>query len=175
VSSERVKRLAEWIGRLHSGRPLFALDSATDLERSLYLEKAEELLPLVRERERTHLFNVGIFGLHSGGHSSFKVDCDALTDRDWKHLARVVASGLSFRDVIGIPSGGTKFAKALREYCSTGKILIVDDVLTTGDSMQHYRERLGEDTIGIVVFARGPFQDWIHPIFTLAWEGQLTE
>ena len=122
-----------------------------------------------------HLFNIGIFGLHSGGTSDFKIDCDAFTDRDWKHLARLVANSLSFQSVIGIPRGGTKFAEALKKYCSSGKALIVDDVLTTGNSMQAYRETIGEDTIGVVVFARGPHQDWIHPIFTLAWKGQLTE
>jgi hypothetical protein len=47
--------------------------------------------------------------------------------------------------------------------------LIVDDVLTTGASMEAARAKLwpGSLPLGVVIFARGPCPDWVWPIFRL--------
>jgi hypothetical protein len=65
-----------------------------------------------------------------------------------------------------------RFAKALEKYIDPdGDIrLIVDDVLTTGTSMEEARKQLGwDDATGIVIFARGRCPDWILPIFDMHW------
>lgn len=113
------------------------------------------------------LFKLGDFTLHSGASTFWKVDCDCLTDDDWTTLARMIyEENKPFRKVIGIPSGGLKLAKALQIYCFPNPeypILIVDDVLTTGKSMEE--ARAGRNVKGAVVFARGAYPDWIKPLW----------
>ncbi len=106
------------------------------------------------------------------GHSSvnlpWKINCDTMTDEDWAGLAQIVRAKFSFSQVMGIPRGGLKFAAALRPFCSDGPLLLVDDVMTTGRSMEEYRAyHPTMPTIGVVVFSRGPVPDWIHPIFVV--------
>lgn len=119
------------------------------------------------------LFNSGTFRLHSGGESSFKIDCDALTDEDLAALALQVARRWRFRSVYGVPRGGTRFAEALKPYalpCVELPRLIVDDVFTTGQSMNAARNSpwsTRNDDIGVVIFARQPTPDWIYSIFQL--------
>ena len=117
--------------------------------------------------EPKSLFRMGDFILHSGNRSSWKIDCNALTDADWKTLALMVAERFSFGQVVGIPTGGLNLARALERYVSTGATLIVDDVLTTGKSMKEERTKHTGEVIGVVVFARGAYPDWIHPLFQL--------
>lgn len=116
-----------------------------------------------------NLFQLGEFTLHSGSKSYWKVDCDALTDEDWKALARMVyESVLHFRRVIGIPSGGLKLAEALKPYRFPNPeypILVVDDVFTTGNSMNEMKSKLGNDCRGAVIFARSKCPDWVTPLF----------
>ena len=124
-----------------------------------------------------NLFQIGQFKLHSGSVSSFKIECDALTTEDWKALAEQVNNmGIKFSVVEGIPKGGLKFAKALQKYrIIPGGLLpylIVDDVLTTGTSMNQRRaELIGQgmrrEIIGIVLFARGECPEWITPLFQM--------
>lgn len=115
------------------------------------------------------LFNFGGFKLHSGGISDFKIDCDALTDGDWESVAELIASKIKFYEVIPIPTGGQKLANLLRHYkdANSAVILIVDDVLTTGKSMEEMRNKLprSSDVAGVVVFSRIEPPYWIHPIF----------
>lgn len=115
------------------------------------------------------LFQTGDFTLHSGEKASWKIDCDALTRKDWDTLARIVAGQIDFYDVYGVPTGGSAFAEALFPYASeTAKnMLIVDDVLTTGNSMYEARSKFGEHSIGVVVFARGVPPSWVYPIFRM--------
>ncbi len=116
----------------------------------------------------TNLFNIGNFKLHSGSTSSFKIDCNALTSRDWDSLAYLISQKYKYDRVIGIPSGGLKLARALTQFSLNGyKTLIVDDVLTTGSSFEEIRKRIKEESFGIVIFARRKCPDWITPIFEL--------
>jgi orotate phosphoribosyltransferase len=119
-----------------------------------------------------NLFQLGDFKLHSGEVSFWKIDCDALTDEDWKTLARIAYMKLiRFRKVIGIAKGGLKFAESLKPYCFPNPeypILIVDDVLTTGTSMEESRKQIQGEAIGCVVFARNlcpPIASWVTALF----------
>lgn len=122
-------------------------------------------------------FQFGWFASHSGFQLPWKADCDAFSDADWEGLAKLIAWKFAFRSVYGIPRGGTKLAQALDKYVdlSTDRegryypVLIVDDVLTTGRSFKVARASLGnpEDSLGVVVFARGECPNWVWPIFSV--------
>ena len=115
------------------------------------------------------LFNLGEFKLHSGENSIFKIDCDALTPTDWQAVSQMACLMLpQFGPVEGVPAGGMRFATVMRLFSLTekaGALLIVDDVLTTGASMEAHRA--GRDAIGVVLFARGKCPDWVTPIFQM--------
>lgn len=121
----------------------------------------------------TALFQLGSFKLHSGASSPFKIDCDALQNEDWVTLAYLVHRACRpFTSVHGIPRGGLKLAKALEPYVDLSGppgILIVDDVLTTGTSMEEARQVRSDAIVkGAVIFARSPHvADWITPIFRM--------
>jgi len=125
-----------------------------------------------------NLFKKGEIKLHSGKISDFKIECDALSYDDLDTLAYLVSKKIKFVVVNGVPQGGLKFAEALRKYKSeTGPVLIVDDVLTTGNSMNEERARVSKllslnskkDFKGVVIFARGKCPKWVTPIFQM-WE-----
>lgn len=133
--------------------------------------------PIVAALNRPDLFVDEPFRSHSGLDLAWKIDCDALTDADLATLAAQVHRKFShFHRVVGVPRGGLRFATALEPYADPkvyGVTLIVDDVLTTGASMEKMRDSLATDyVIGVVIFARTPCPRWIRPIFTLApWVG----
>ena len=106
---------------------------------------------------------------HAGLPLTWKVECDALTDKDYEALAKIVSEKMTFRDVKGIPRGGIPFEKALKQYCTNNDsdpLLICDDVYTTGTSM---REVYEDGAIGIVVFARNEVtDDWVKAIWQLS-------
>ena len=118
----------------------------------------------------SHVFLIGNFTLHSGSRSCFKVDCDALTMEDWSALAYLVAARIRFNTVEGVPRGGLAFADALRKYATNKEadgLLIADDVLTTGASMENQRrERKAQ---GVVAFARGQCPRWVSAI----WQSRM--
>lgn len=123
-----------------------------------------------------NLFMGGNFKLHSGGRSSFKIDCDALSLDDIRVLALQIASQYRFKEVVSVPRGGDRLADALKKYAIpqlTLPVLIVDDVFTTGSSIDKVRNRLDwadkDNAIGVVIFSRGPTPRWVHALFT-SWE-----
>ncbi len=112
--------------------------------------------------------------MHSGGVGRWKIECDALTDEDWKCLAFMLHEVVPpFGLVYGIPKGGQRLAQCLSEYADRSRrLLLVDDVLTTGASMEEERKkRRRDDTLGAVVFARGECPNWITPLFQMAFGG----
>jgi orotate phosphoribosyltransferase len=118
-----------------------------------------------------NIFQHGHFTLHSGSRSAFKIECDALTDDDWKSLAFIISKRIKFREVHGIPKGGLHLEYHLSQYSTHNELdpyLIVDDVLTTGNSMIQKRNELNSDNvIGLVVFSRDNCPSWITPIFKI--------
>ena len=116
------------------------------------------------------LIRYGWFASHSGFQLPWKVDCDALSDDDLTGLAKIIRGKFAFSQVVGVPRGGTRLAKALAPYAeplTNYPTLIIDDVLTTGQSIQEMRTAHGEHSIGVVIFARGPCPNWVWPIFTV--------
>lgn len=114
----------------------------------------------------TNLFTWGDFVANSGKTLPFKVECDALTDEDIECAARYVAGRFRFKNVVGVPRGGLRLAAALGEYVGVWDHdrpddhlpfppLIVDDVLTTGGSMERMRAEMNwPDAVGFVIFDR---------------------
>jgi hypothetical protein len=114
------------------------------------------------------LFKYGEFKLHSGEETWFKIDCDALDDEDLRVLALLIYENVgTFGRVEGVPTGGTRLADALRQYANyaSEKLVIVDDVCTTGASMEE--QRAGRDAYGYVIFCRGACPKWVTPIFRM--------
>lgn len=107
--------------------------------------------------------------LHSGEMSHWKVDCDSLTDEDWEAIAALIGNYLVFGEVVGIPEGGNKLASALQPYVCRGgwdrpKVLVVDDVLTTGKSISQMMAK-HPGSFGVVLFARGKCPLNVYPVF----------
>ena len=108
------------------------------------------------------LFQLGSFVGASGLALPWKIECDTLTDDDWAWAAKYVQERLMFGEVEGVPTGGLKFAAALDKYKTLGcGLLIVDDVLTTGHSINKYRGN--RQANGFVLFARN-----VSPVLRLA-------
>jgi orotate phosphoribosyltransferase len=124
------------------------------------------------------MFKKGKFKLHSGRESVFKIECDSLTWEDLEALADIVSRKITdFHSVMPVPTTSKvviDFSRAMDKYADikNGKhILIVDDVLTTGETMENTRANYffpDEPVIGVVIFARGKCPGWIHPIFELS-------
>ena len=118
------------------------------------------------------LFQTGDFTLHSGAGSNWKIDCDALTDEDWKTLAVMIVERCGpFSRVVGVPRGGMALAEAMGPYVSErGPCLVVDDVLTTGKSiLEKMAEQQRNVRMGWVVFARGPCPTGVKALFQMGW------
>lgn len=123
----------------------------------------------------TNLFKLGEFRSHMGILLPFKIECDALTDEDIDCIAAHIASKTMFGMVDGVPYGGCRLAAALERYAvweAPFNILIVDDVLTTGASMDEARTKYDlavhpGDITGWVIFARAEPPDWVNAMFRM--------
>ena len=123
----------------------------------------------------THLFQTTDFKSHSGIDLSWKIECDALQDAEWFTISKMIMElSPPFRKAVGIPRGGVKLGNLLDAH-GTGKkedpICIVDDVLTTGESMIEFKRikqwREPKKYIGWVVFARTAPPDWVNVLFQM--------
>ena len=119
------------------------------------------------------LFKQGKFTSHSGLVLDWKIDCDALSDEDIETIAYVASRMVgTFSGVFGIPTGGERLAKALDKYSNPrapAQCLIVDDVLTTGKSMEEAAKKLPPSK-GFVIFARTNPPEWFDRDWeTLCW------
>ena len=118
------------------------------------------------------LFQCKKFTSHSGLELDFKIDCDYLTDSDIECIAKLIAKRTKFGGVYGIPRGGERLADALEPYSDrrSKTLLIVDDVLTTGRSIEEARAWFDNgywDITGWVIFARKKPPKWVNAVFVL--------
>lgn len=135
----------------------------------LVLDELARLNNKIKEvTNRSTLFKLGEFTLHSASKTKWKIDADALTDKDIQCLAFMLSEKLPpFSSVVGVPRGGLRIAKALEKYVSTeGPVLVVDDVFTTGKSLEEavrqlYEKNRSQSIICAVLFSRGPCPDWV--------------
>jgi orotate phosphoribosyltransferase len=112
------------------------------------------------------------FVSHSGRRLPWKLDLDGFTEDDWNAIAEIIAERYRFGAVYGVPRGGIRLAMALERYIKPHgyQTLIVDDVLTTGRSMEHARAGMDyyPNVFGVVVIARGRCPSWVSAIFTVS-------
>lgn len=125
-----------------------------------------------------NLFQKGLYKLNSGKESEFKIECDALSNEDIETISWMIKKIVGdFSFVEGVPRGGLRLEKTLKKYIVPPPqypvFLIVDDVLTTGNSIEEFRKkRLEEDpelfkgcrTEGVVLFARGYTPFWVDAL-----------
>lgn len=115
--------------------------------------------------------------LNSGKSSDFKIECDYLTTEDIECFAYLISKKYKFGKVVGVPRGGVRIEDALQQYSTNDNdtLLIVDDVLTTGGSMERYKKMYEDwgysNIVGVVLFARGECPNWIKPIFQM-WDNE---
>ena len=123
----------------------------------------------------THLFQSVDFTSHSGLDLTWKIEMNALSDPEWFTISKMILElSPPFKEAIGIPTGGTKLGSLLNAH-GTGKrkdpICIVDDVLTTGNSMNEFMTKRSwrnpTKYIGWVVFARGKCPNWVTALFQM--------
>jgi hypothetical protein len=131
----------------------------------------------------TAIFRFGSFTSHSGLMLPYKWDFDAWTDEALDELARFLRWKLPFGEVFAVPSdetpprnpAGPRLARALNAmpFESDHPPLIVDDVMTTGRSMERFRERIAREhsdvglPMGFVMLSRMPedlVPSWIFPL-----------
>ena len=123
-----------------------------------------------------NIFQEVDFKSHSGLDLSWKIECDGVSKKEWKCLTEMIMDyeKRPFQSAIGIPRGGVMLGSYLNQYSTENPddpILIVDDVLTTGGSMEEFkRERMFRNPtkyIGWVVFARGFPPQWCRALFQM--------
>jgi len=117
------------------------------------------------------LFQRKPYKMNSGGVARYKIACEALAEEDFETLAWLIAQKGEIRAVHGISNNGRRLAEHLGKYLTKdGVRLILDDVLTTGGSMEAARHDVGwHDAVGVVIFARGACPRWVLPIFSMEW------
>ena len=122
------------------------------------------------------LFQEVDFVGHSGDKLHWKIEMDALTHAEWKCIARMIMERevRPFQSAIGIPRGGVTLGTLLNEHSTQNKndpYLIVDDVLTTGGSFEHFTNQYFRNRepnyFGWTVFARNQPPSWVRSLFQM--------
>lgn len=121
------------------------------------------------------LFQKQKFTSHAGIPMEWKIEMDAVSDKEWDCLASMIMDYQKqpFQTVVGIPRGGVKLQNALQKYSSDAPSdpwLVVDDVYTTGTSFREFcttRETMF--AYKWVVFARQPTDkdSGVRALFTM--------
>lgn len=135
------------------------------------------------------LFQLGRFKFSSGIESPFKLECDELSLEECEALAFMGAHQVCrFGKIVPVPKGKSgspidnakRLADALERYIKpdSGVVLIVDDVCTSGGSMEACRKEYRNErhnwpcVIGWVAFAYGPMTvetaAWVTPFMTMS-------
>ena len=129
---------------------------------------------LERVGRHTHLFVEEDFKSHAGLDLHWKLEMDALDEAEWKCNARMIMEYQTepFQAAIGIPRGGLKLSVYLNDYSTQNNndpYLIVDDVLTTGGSMEEFKKDYFDKkkVFGWVVFSRQKPPDWVRTLFQM--------
>lgn len=119
------------------------------------------------------MFKQGNFILASGKQSDWKIELDNFDEDDWNTLAYLINQRIvRFGRVLGVPTGGYALASALKQYATddpSHPTLVVDDVFTTGGSIERFISSLNERNdpyLVWVVFARKPPPPNINALFT---------
>ncbi len=119
------------------------------------------------------LLKIGDFISHLGSTFPFKINCDSLTNDDIDCIAEYIATRCNFSVALGFTRGGIRLAENLEPYAvqdAPFNVLIVDDVLTTGLSMEQFKAKLPpqvhwDDVSGWVIFTRTEPAPWINYVF----------
>lgn len=132
-----------------------------------------------------NLIQLGNFTLSSGTKSGWKLVADQFIRDNLDGLVELTRYLVGpFGWVEGVPKGGCLLANSLKPFIipSSENRLIVEDVLTTGSSMERFREHTishyGASYYmyrGITVFARGPCPSWVQAVFQMPkalWLGE---
>jgi len=152
-------------------------------ERIAEITDASLIETLTAEREGTEqvtkidLFQSIDFKSHSGLNLNWKIECEALSSSEWGTISNMIMkSSPPFSKALGIPKGGVRLAALLNEHATGNEkdpVCIVDDVLTTGESMEHFLSQYSRNrdipftAIGWVVFARVQTPNWITALFQM--------
>ena len=121
------------------------------------------------------LFKKQKFTSHAGIPMEWKIEMDAVSDKEWDCLASMIMDYQKepFSKVVGIPRGGIKLQNALQKYSKwepKHPWLVVDDVYTTGTSFREFCTT--KETMFAykwVVFARQPTDkdSGVRALFTM--------
>ena len=127
-------------------------------------------------RTSARLFTAGGFTSHAGLPLKWKLECDAISPDEWRCIAKMIMDYQTepFQAAVGIPRGGAPLGFALNAYATDNpehKLLICDDVYTTGTSFKDYcEEHKHDDVYKWVLFARCMAKDLkygVRALFTM--------
>lgn len=124
------------------------------------------------------LFETRKFVSASGFPLTWKIECDRLTAGDWAWAADRIRELVTFKQVIGVPTGGLTLQALLKPWeQQDGVILYVDDVYTTGGTLVRLMKTNGHwlygedapkaDVCACVLFSRfNGLPPWVDALWT---------